>query len=63
MAKSKLKCKKAIGPDLRCRRTAVAEVFAKGEWHPLCHEHALEFLSHLRFLGEGRSRSRCRSRA
>ncbi len=55
-------CRKAVSPYQRCGKRAIAEVRSRGEWHPLCAEHTLEFFSLLRFLGEGRSRAKCRSR-
>jgi hypothetical protein len=45
MTKRIKKCRKAVGPRRRCRRTAVAEVRAKGRWNPICWKHALEFRS------------------
>jgi hypothetical protein len=51
----KCRCRKAVGPNRRCQKKAVAEVRSRGRWHPICHEHALYFFSLLRFLREARS--------
>lgn len=63
MRKKRQKCKKALGPDRTCGKLAVAEVRSKGQWHGICYQHVFEFFGLLRFLGEGQSRPKCRSRA
>ena len=57
----KCACRKAVGPRRRCGKKAVAEVRSRGQWQPICREHALKFFSLLRFLGEPRFRGRQRA--
>ena len=56
MPRSKLKKCRAVGPGPRgrCGKRAVGEVRSRGQWHPICREHALYFFSLLRFFREAR---------